>query len=237
MKTPLDKLVYDAARYKDKHIFYEELYKMLYDNELALQYWDPDGSMPVMSLPGATNGDAIIGENIHFMLWGSNKVPVMFTEMPPSIVLHNAQPQPGPVASELCGWLVYSDGPDRFDVISILSTNRNSELPGVQLSFTRKAGEWRGELATTGFINKYLYDDAIGKLSDEDKAVFDVSVYKLCTDILVYLGTYSNYLKQDGKWDTTEPKKARVKLDKHGRVRKFYAIARAGYSNFIPNRV
>lgn len=132
-------------------------------------------------------------------------------------------------ATALTGIMVFSPGPDTFDVIGLVELGHTSLIfPEAQIHFVREEAGWRFEYAQTGSTNGMFYDAVVPV-----DAVELPPIDRLGSLYLTILGGLYHHINQPGKWVGAAAVGAKVK-NKNGKINKVIRTPLLGHKTFIP---
>lgn len=127
-------------------------------------------------------------------------------------------------------------GYERFDAIPVArQTSGKLIMADAQLSYELTPAGWAWQYAQVGPNNWFFHSWFRHALDEAGKAQVDDNVDLLGNTITRYLGAYWQYLQQPGEWFTKEPRASKVKLNKHGKIRKIIKPGTVGYKEWKIN--
>lgn len=239
--TPLDTLLHNAIQFQKSSPLYKEFYNVLSQHPLCVINWKEWFQQNKrVHLDKVPKNIVDIPENNrpHFCLFSNNQNIFGKQYYRPTVV--SAAEGFEAIWPETQQWklnsiLVYIADDSSFDVIGLLEhTKTNAILPEVQLNFKLVENGFNWAKSSTGFINPFIYQPVIATFDENTTTKFDDAINHYGNCLSLYLGTFVKWLQQDGAWKIYQPKKAKAKYGKKGKVKKFYKLASSGYIEFTP---
>lgn len=236
--TPLDKLVYTAARLASDFVVFKQFVELLKTTApIALEFkeWNYAWDSPI--LPGNPT-----------KLWGQGHALCVFTEKAILQGIYNCSISGGEennsqelfitdLACNLAAVLLYRRTETSFDAIPLMqvAASKDGIFPEFQLRYDWQEDTqgWVCQVSPTGFINAFVYGNTLAGLDDAARSIVENNLEWLANVLLRYLGAYEAQLNQPGAWSKFGLKPARVARDKHGNVKKIYKLGQVGYSRYV----
>ena len=235
--TPLDYLLHDVMLGKDRNPVSHQFFKLLTEFPLGVYYW-PDWTPELGAhLPPEAPASTFGPKAPRFCLFSDGDIGGGQFHRPTIVQAAECLVEMAPsyVSWILDCVLVYRLDDDNFDALGIMRDAASRRLlPELQLRFTRSGAGWAWRISPTGFVNPYVYGPTIQAIPEAGRPGLDDAVEHYGNVLSQYLGGYHAWLDADGAWTMHQPKPARTKVDKKGRVKKFYRIASSGFMTFAP---
>lgn len=243
MLTPMDRLVFTAAKFRSDHPIWPHMLELIKTHRLTVCRWSDwalTETTPI--LPERPVHMWNLGYN--FCLFSEKGIIPQTYRAMLADGLEGLPPAPVPDKLEwqLEAVMVFKrDAAPGFDVIPLLRLLKYDQdliWPDAQLRFTpvgTGGADWTWGLSPQGFVNHYVYDPIVRRMPPAAQERVRQSVEYTGNVLLRYLGGYDQLLQQGGIWHVQPAKPLRGKFDAKGKLKKIYEIAHLGYQQFVPD--
>lgn len=235
MTTPLDRLIYSAAKYHKHFAMWERFLRLTTEIEIRTQVWR-GYRLEEHGTPLRPDDPTLWAQHPFLMLYTPEGIlPATCCRPLLTGALERSARSLGmdSVTWDLTSVLLFRKGQYDFDAVPILEQRDAPQLvfPEPQISFVHTADGWTWSLAKTGFINPMVYDDLIKSMSDRARTVLEEDTDLLASAVLLYAGGWAARIAKGGRFVQHGCKQPRVK-ERDGRVKKIHEIAKVGWYEF-----